>query len=210
MNNKRLLNYQFLKDLVTSHNIEPDDSELLAETMNACYAFSRINFFDAYVRYDKFNSITLTILLDKKSCNFNQSELIGVSYEVSDSQPTATLCISDIIVNTSTKQTNYKVQGKAEIEYGTHDLFFNLFKNLPAEYWIIDRTEEIITKKFNDFAKWMVDEYSQGIEKWMMNEYSPKIQKWLELAAGRKLDHVIDDGENDENDGPECQSLKLI
>lgn len=200
MNNKRLLNYQFLKDLVTSHNIEPDDSELLAKTMNACYAFSRINFFDAYVRYDKFNSITLTILLFKKSNGRDHGEQIGISYEVSDSQPTATLCISYITVNTSTKQTSYKVQDKAKIEYGTHDLFFNLFKNLPAEHWIIDRTEEIITKKFTDFAKWMVDEYSQGIETWIVDEFSPIIQKWLELAAGRKLDYVIEDGEND---GPE-------
>ena len=201
MNNKRLLNYAFLKDLINARNIDESDSEMVTKIMSACYIFSKIDFFDAYVRYDSFNSLTLTILVHKKdkNCKFNQ---IGVSYEVSDAKPMATLCIADIMPDTGAQGQEYKVVGKADIEYGTHMLDQILFQNFPKEYILEDNTD-----KFEKLIDKKVKEFANALEMWIVNEYSPTVQNWLEYAAGRKLDYVIEDGEDD---GPECQSLKFI
>lgn len=155
MSNKRLLNYQFLKDLIFNrYNIRPEDKEdLLASMMYGCYCFSRLNFLDAQVMYSSNEYMVLSVYMFDKEHGVQEVSWAKTKKENN--------CI--FTINRITKENGVQPVGKADLSMSCNALLNYMFCNISKEHFIHDELRENMLEISNDVKQLVQGQHQNPI-----------------------------------------------
>lgn len=204
MNTKRLLNYEFLRDMIMATDGLDDcvGMKLKKHALSACFTMSYLKFVSANTMVDgiKDNKLVVAILLQSKKHN------CLVHYTVESNHTCSNATFSEEFAMFDYDDGDWKLLGSAPLK-NANDLITYMSKNIPPEFILGESIEDlpicpedyspaekptgtshIAEDKINRMIDEKISRAADCAEKWILREFCPTLQTWLEQSLGCKLD----------------------